>query len=62
MIHIDPNRVFTLKDEGRTITYQELIEPLEENVRPKTKEELRDLLWCFGVDEQEIEEALNTCE
>ncbi len=62
MIHIDPNRVFTIKDEDRTITYLELIEPLEEEVRPKTKEELRDLLWCFSIDEQEIEDALNSCE
>ncbi len=62
MIHIDLNRVFTIKDEGKTITYRDLIEPLEEKVRPKTKEELRDLLWCFGIDDSEIEDALNSCE
>ncbi len=61
MIHIDPNRTFLITDEAKTYTYAELIESIDEEDRPKTKEQLRDLLWCFGIDETEIQATLDSC-
>ncbi len=62
MINIDKERVFTIKDKDQSITFEEILETLEDEVFPTSKEELRDLLWCFGIEEAEIDEAVNSCE
>ncbi len=62
VINIDKDKVFTIKEKDQSITFEEILETLEDEVFPTSKEELRDLLWCFGIEEAEIEEAVNSCE
>ncbi len=54
MIAIDSERVFVSKETGKDITFQEILDSVEPDARPTTDEELKDLLWCFGIDTAEV--------
>ncbi len=60
MYKIDPQRTFTSQESGRTITYQEMLDSLEQDAFPKTDDDLKDLLWCFGIDSDMVFEELES--
>ncbi len=59
---LNPGRIFKCTEKGTTITYQEILDALDEADYPTTKDELRDLLWCYGIDESEINKAIKDCD